>query len=102
MTKLERIKEYDRLMKILYDELEIAINDPTQKHYHVGIQYVRNYQETIKFIKENYPDYYCKQYDLSSLEKKIETLSKDDLIDWQLEVALAKGSLSRIEEKVGD
>ena len=102
MTKLERIKEYHRLMKILYDELAIAINDPTQKHYHVGIQYVRNYQETIKFIKENYPDFYCKQYDLSLLEKKIETLSKDDLIDWQLEVALVKGSLSRIEEEVGD
>ena len=89
-------------MKILYDELAIAINDPTQKHYHVGIQYVRNYQETIKFIKGNYPDYYCRQYDLFLLEKKIETLSKDDLIDWQLEAALVKGSLSRIEEEVGD
>ncbi len=102
MTKLERIKEYDRLMKILYDELNIAINDPAQKHYHIGIQYVRNYRETIKFIKENYPNYYYKQYDLSLLNKEIETLSESDLIDWQSEVARVRGSLLSIKKEIGD
>jgi len=102
MTRLERIKEYDRLMKILYDDLKIAINDLAQKHYRVGIGYVRNYRETIEFIKENYPKYYYKQYDLSLLNKEIKTLSESDLVDWQLEVAQVRGSLSRIEEEIGD
>ena len=36
---------------------------------------------------------YYKQYNLSLLNKEIETLSEDDLIDWQLEVARVRGSL---------
>ena len=96
MTKLERIKEYCRLMKILYDALKKPIDNPVQKHPKLTIPYnIHKYQETIKFIKENYPKYYYKQYNLSLLNKEIETLSEDDLIDWQLEVARVRGSLLR-------
>jgi len=103
MTKLERIKEYDEIMGCLYDALEKAIDNPVQKHRQLNIPYnIRKYRETIKFIKENYPNWYQKQYDLSLLNKEIETLSKDDLIDWQLEVALVRGSLSGIEKEIGD
>ncbi len=101
MTKLERIKEYDRLMKILYDELAIAINNPAQKHYHVGIQYVRNYQETIKFIKD-YPKWYHEQYDLSLLNKEIKDLSESDLENWQVKITEVRGSLSGIEKEISD
>jgi len=98
MTKLERIKKYDEIMECLYNALKKAINDPAQKHRYLNIPYnICKYRETIKFIKENYPNYYYKQYDLSLLNKEIETLSKDDLIDWQLAVALVRGSLSRDE-----
>jgi len=103
MTKLEKIKEYDKTMEVLYYALEKAIENPAQKHRQLNIPYnICKYRETIKFIKENYPNYYHNQYDLSLLNKKEEALSKDDLIAWQLEVAIARGSLSGIEEKIGN
>jgi len=103
MIKLERIKEYDETMEILYHALEEAIKNPAQKHRQLNIPYnICKYRETIKFIKENYPKHYRKQYDLSLLNKETEALSKSDLIDWQLKVAEVRGSLSGIEEKIGD
>ena len=103
MTELEKIQEYDSLMKILYDALEKAIDNPLQKHRQLNVLYnICKYQETIKFIKENYPNWYYRQYDLSLLNKETEALSKSDLEDWQLKVAEVRGSLSGIEEKIGD
>lgn len=103
MTKLEKIKKYDEIMECLYNALEKAINDPAQKHRYLNIPYnVCKYRETIKFIKENYPNHYHEQHDLSLLNKKEEDLSKVDLIDWQLAVAQVRGFLSSIEEEIAD
>lgn len=103
MTELERIQEYDSLMKILYDVLENPIDNPAQKHRQLNVLYnICKYQEAIKFIEVNHPDYYYKEYDLSLPKEEIETLSQDDLIYWQLEVALVRGSLSGIKKEIAD
>ncbi len=102
MAKLERIKEYDEVMEVLYHALGKAIDNPGEKDRHLNIPYnICKYQETTKFIK-GHPRWHYEEYDLPLLKKEIGDLSESDLVNWQIKIAQVRGSLQGIKDDIDD
>lgn len=89
----EKAKKYDRLMKIVWDDLGRAINNPRERSIRLGPQWVQNYQETVSFLIKCFPNQRLDNFNLPFLNKRVEDLSEEELVNWQLNVAQVRGCL---------
>ena len=89
----EKAKEYDRLMEILWRDLEKAMNNPEAKANWLGPLAVQYYQEAKKFLLKYSPSLRPDQFDLLFLKKPIGDLSREELRKWRWNVARIRGCL---------
>lgn len=92
----EKAKEYDQLMEIVYNDLDRAIENPQERRIRLGRRWVQNYQETVTFLIKCFPRERLDQFNLPFLSKPPQDLSKEELVDWQLNVAQVRGCLDWI------
>ncbi len=63
-----RAKEYDCLMQTIWEDLELATNNPEQKQRRIDPDDMKNYREALEFLSEHDPGGDWKEYDFSFLE----------------------------------
>lgn len=94
----KKIKKYDRILEIVFNDLNDAIKNPGMKPLRVGRRYVREYRDALQFLKQCYPQHRWQQFDLP--HKSPEDFSADELWDWKVNIAYVRGYFDCYSEHV--
>ncbi len=93
-----RAKEYDCLMQTIWEDLELATNNPEQKQRRIDPDDMKNYREALEFLSEHDPGGDWKEYDFSFLERPAEDLSKEKLWCWEVYIMSVRAGLKEVIE----